>query len=186
MASAVDFDSVAALVGAPGELTDYLKARGITNLSVLALLANTPADVTDKITKRFIDGVTIKQIDHKCTEDADVTVATMIAMWDAAKAEHERNRATSTPAATGPAPPSSAPSIIPTKIPTTLPIGVWAAQINKYNNITVAGVEEIPRGIAGRSRQGHGEGAPRTHSVETVHTHETRRDHDDTFLQLIG
>ena len=41
MAGVADFDSVATSVGAPGELTDYLKARGITNLSVLALLANT-------------------------------------------------------------------------------------------------------------------------------------------------
>ena len=89
MAGVADFDSVANSVGAPGELTDYLKARGITNLSVLALLANTPAEVTDKITKRFIDGTKIKQTDHKCTEDADVTVATMIGMWDVAKTEHE-------------------------------------------------------------------------------------------------
>ena len=59
---------------------DYTRARGITNLAVLALLARTPAEVTDKITKRFIDGIRIKHTDHKCTEDTDVTIATMIAM----------------------------------------------------------------------------------------------------------
>ena len=142
MAGAVDFDSVAAAVGAAAELTDYLKARGITNLSVLALLANTPTEVTDKITRRFIDSTRIKQTDHKCTEDVDVTIATMIAMWDAAKTEHERNRAVNTPTgANGPAPPSTAPSVTSAKIPTSLPTSLWAAQINKYNGITVAGIK---------------------------------------------
>ena len=170
MAGTVVFDSVSAAVGAATELTDYLKARGITNLSVLALLANTPAEVTDNITRRFIDGTRIKQTDHKCTEDVDVTIATMIAMWDAAKTEHEKNKAVSTPAgANGPASLSIAPTITPSKVPTSLPVGLWAAQINKYNSITVAGIEEVPRGPAGRHRQSWQESIMNTRCPNTTH-----------------
>ena len=102
---------------------------------------------------------------HRCTEDEDVTCATMRALWETAHARY-----LATHAATGPAPLSFAKNGDTGTVPVCIPNGLWHLQVNRYNSITVAGQNrKFPEAIlAGADRT-----LARVHHEHTTSKHYT-------------
>ena len=86
----------------------------------------TAADVSHKVVQRFLDGVDIAGIIHKCTSDTDVTTAAVIALWQMAVLQHSSSMTAPPPPATTLAAAVTAPTAsAQQKAPTILPCGVW-------------------------------------------------------------
>ncbi len=82
---ATDLEAAAYGLGAKPELIEYLKARGITSLTSLARFAPNQTEMTNKITRHFLDEDRRELTMHRCTEDKEVTSATMTALWEIAQ-----------------------------------------------------------------------------------------------------
>ena len=122
MADCNDLAITADKLGASPCLVNYLRARGISTLAILATFATSKEEITDTITRRFINGTQIKKMTHKCRDDEEVTIATVLAMWEAARASYHRDIR---------APLDFAQAMTTDCAPTSVPLGLWKTQIGR-------------------------------------------------------
>ena len=118
--------------GVENETREYLIAKKIRTVPVLAFLAENEIELNDRLINQFVTGVTIGDTEYKSTDDPDVTRAGLIALWTYCRREVHVVPAPASmgmQAAVGPV--ASATS---SKPPTCLANGIWAPQIAKYEN----------------------------------------------------
>ena len=122
---------------------DYLMAKGITTLNVLAYMAETQAQLEERLIEPFCAGVNINGTEHKYVDDKFVLIASLLASWESARsavmaardahiAEANRLQQIQSQQIAGPIAQIQSAASASTKPPATLAQGVWAAQINKY------------------------------------------------------
>ena len=142
--------------GVPPSAKLYIAAKGVHSVSVFALLAKNDADFKTYMIDPFVNGVTIQGIDYKCFEDPNIVEAYMTAAWE--ECQHSRKEqavqqqlALQNTLSTSPGPQQmSLPTtqqqqqtITSTRTPKELSPGTWAAQIKKYEDVTLDNVKRI-------------------------------------------
>ena len=84
--------------GVSAEGQEYLAARGVTTVAIVALSTASEAKFVEHFVDPFITGVNIHGTNHKSTQDDLVTSASMLAAWeDARRARASMATATVTP-----------------------------------------------------------------------------------------
>ncbi|CAJ1442579.1 unnamed protein product [Effrenium voratum] len=144
------FDTLAELshvAGAGRDITSYLEARGIRTIAALALIANDDAGLEKNLLAPLLNGWKSGQNEIVIPDlEQPLAKAILTHMWTEANLwwQHRQRRltlATSTPSATAPSgnASTSAASASDDRPPRTLPLGIWAAQIKRYNEVEVGG-----------------------------------------------
>ena len=142
-----DLQSVFDDTGVAPAAREYVKARGITSIAVMALLAKDDTTFLSNFVAKYISGITIDGTEHKfvgSVEEQEVMEATLLAARQLSAALYRDFMAQTiaTPAAPpSAAPPAAAAAALSSKVPLTLPPGVWAAQVSRYNSIQLGGVD---------------------------------------------
>ena len=141
-----DLASVFDDAGVSPEAREYIKARGITSIAVMALLAKDDATFQTTFVQKFITGIKIDGTDHKfngTAEEQEVMEATLLAARQLSAALYRDFMAQTVPPP--PLPFAAAAAAVPaaqsSKVPLLLPPGVWAAQVSRYNSIQLGGVD---------------------------------------------
>ena len=121
------FEAVVAPLGTAAR--NYLEARGLTTLRLLAHAAADESAFTEAIVAPFIAGFQVGDVDHKHDGDRVLITALFTIAWTDA-------RASGAPPAQ-PAPPAALhapalPAAGPVKIPITLAMGEWRSYVDRF------------------------------------------------------
>ena len=146
-AQMVPFEDLATGAGAGPDIVGYLKARSLDRVPTLALIADKNEDVDRHVIQPYIDGHKDSQgtVHQAPTGEAPVARAILHHMWLEARRQWGIHSIITAPAMQT-APATSAPPGSTTgtghdttdeKVPKTFP--QWAAQVEKYNRVTVNG-----------------------------------------------
>ena len=116
--------------GVPSEGQLYLAAKGITAIAHMAYVAKDEAELIDRVTKPFEDGVIFNTVTYQLTGDAHVWHASILAAWEDCMSERRPPAMTPQPVAAVAV--QNTQSSVPDKVPSCLKSGVWRIQIDLY------------------------------------------------------
>ena len=135
------FDEILEEAGVEEEGRTFLKARGITSVAIMGYVCASEQEVHDKLGMQFVNGVTLGTTTYKLQGQQDVWLAVLKYVWSRCKQTVTLTLApTTTNVTTNNTSPSTSNT---TKPPTNLPLGVWAQQIHKYQEITLHGQDRV-------------------------------------------
>jgi hypothetical protein len=86
----MDLPTILTDCGLDTDTKQYLQARGIRNIAVMAMIAKDMADLENKVIRKYIDGMNIAGTEYKNAGDEDVVRATLMAAWRMAHHAHEQ------------------------------------------------------------------------------------------------
>ena len=114
--------------GAPAELHEFLKAKGITTVAILAYYADTADQLFASLAEPLASGTTVNGSQFKYDGDLTLLKAVILASWEDCREFRKLAICGQVKAAPGAA---SAPKP-PNRPPKSLGLGIWTAQIAKY------------------------------------------------------
>ena len=136
------FQNILVNSGVQQATIDFLMAKGIITLNILAYMAETVTQLEERIIEPFCTGITIAGVLHKYIDDKFVLTASIMASWESARSAVTAARDAHAAEATklqqlqsqqlaGSLAQIQSVASASAKQPTTLAQGVWAAQIAK-------------------------------------------------------
>ncbi|CAE7587990.1 unnamed protein product [Symbiodinium sp. CCMP2592] len=127
----MELDEIATKAGAGSEIRKYLSIRGVCSAGTLAMIAADEQSFRTVFVAPLMAGFTSGPESIKIAE-ADKPIATAVLLY-------MRQLAIKDQASTAGASAPTGPTTADDKVPQALPPGVWAAQLKKYEDVTING-----------------------------------------------